>query len=79
MTLVSSLNTGLEGASNYPVKTGLEEISKIITAVAMVVVLDRKRISGLKAVFDSSCYDIEPDDICQSVFGFPVTQLPFFV
>ena len=46
---MSSLNTGLEGASNYPVITGFQEISKNISAA--VVVYPRRK-SGLKAAFD---------------------------
>ena len=45
---MSSLNTGLEGASNYAVITGFQEISKNIAAA---VVYPRRK-SGLKAVFD---------------------------
>ena len=50
MTLVSSLNTGLEGASNYLVKT--EIFKKKSFKYVIIVVSWRKRKSGLIVVFD---------------------------
>ena len=46
MPIVSSLHTGMDGTSNYAVKTGFQENSVNIAGFY------RRRISGLKAIVD---------------------------